>query len=141
MIKQKSDYSHDDIFMIIAKNFERIHQSMEQLTPAQTQSLSNLQQTSSTSWKNIAYSGISILQTYAGKDSVDSNISKISKNLLDSMTDELIKSIKIQSNFTKLYWDICRQNIEEFNKNAEMITELNKNFASFYQKILKNDVK
>ena len=114
---------------------------MEQLTPAQTQSLSNLQQTSSTSWKNIAYSGISILQTYAGKDSVDSNISKISKNLLDSMTDELIKSIKIQSNFTKLYWDICRQNIEEFNKNAEMITELNKNFASFYQKILKNDVK
>ena len=138
-MEQKSNDKHDDVFMTIAKNFDKIHQSVEQLTPMQTQSLSNLQQTSLTSWKNVTCSSISILQAYAGQNSVNSDIAKISKDLLDSMTDELIKGIKLQSNFTRVYWDVARQNIEEINRNMEMITELNKKFIFFYQQMLNEE--
>ena len=139
MMKQKSNDKHDDVFMTIAKNFDKIHQSVEQLTPMQTQSLSNLQQTSLTSWKNVACSSISILQAYADQNSVNSDITKISKDLLDSMTDELIRGIKLQSNFTRVYWDVARQNIEEINRNMKMITELNKKFIFFYQQMLNEE--
>lgn len=141
MIEQKSSDNHDDVFATLTKNFEKIHQSVEQLTSLQIQSLSNLQQSSLVSWKNAVCSGISILQAYAGQNFVDSNTSKLSKDLLDRMTNELIRSMKLHNDFSKIYWDVTRQNVEELDSNTETITELNKKFASFYQHNLKNDKK
>lgn len=140
MVEEKSEYDND-VFETIVKNFDKIHQSMEQLTPMQTQSMSNLQQASLKSWKNVAHSSISILQAYAGQNSGDPGIHKISKNLLDTITDELIKGIKLQSNFAKIYWDITKQNLEEINRNTVLITELTQKFASNYQQMVKKDEK
>lgn len=84
MMKQKSNDNQDDVFVTLTKNFDKIHQSIEQLTPIQIQSLSNLQQAYLTYWKNTTCSSISILQGYLSSDVVDSNTGKISKELLDT---------------------------------------------------------
>lgn len=141
MMKQKFNDNQDDFFVTLSKNFDKIHQSMEQLTPIQTQSLSNLQQASFTYWKNVACSNISLLQVYANPEFVDSNIAKISKNFLDSITNEFINVIKLQSNFAKTYWDVTKKNVEDFNRNTETITAMSRKYATFYQHILKNTQK
>lgn len=134
-MNQKSTETKKDIFTDISDNIKKIHESVEHLTPSYTQSLSNLQQEFLTSWKNITSSNISIQQQYANQTGVSIETTEISTQVIHKITEEFIRGLEIQNKLIQTLWDTSRQNIQVIDKNAETITELNKNFINSWIKI------
>ncbi len=115
-----------NIFESMAYGFDQIHNSIEQLTPRYTQSLSNLQQEYLTTWKNMVCSNITLQREYSKKLGLSTESMEIVTQIIQKMTKEVIKGFKVQSNFIQTWLDTSQQNIHAINKNSTTFSEVNK---------------
>ena len=123
-MNQESDKK--DIFVSIGESFDKIHNSIEQSTPVYTQSLSNLQQEYLTAWKNMMCSNITLQQEYAEKIGLSTESTQITTQIIQKMTEGMLKGFKIQSEFIQTWLDTSKQNIHRINENSITFTEVNK---------------
>ena len=127
-MSQESDKK--DIFVSIGESFDKIHNSIEQSTPVYTQSLSNLQQEYLTAWKNMMCSNITLQKEYVKKIGLNTESKEITTQVIQKVTDEMIKGLKIQSKFIQTWLDTSKQNIHRINENSITFTEVNKKFIN-----------
>lgn len=127
-MNQESDKK--DIFVSIGENFDKIHNSIEQSTPVYTQSLSNLQQEYLTAWKNMMCSNITLQKEYVKKIGLGTESMEITTQIIQKVTDEMLKGLKIQSKFIQTWLDTSKQNIHRINENSITFTEVNKKFIN-----------
>ena len=127
-MNQESDKK--DIFVSMAESFDKIHNSIEQSTPVYTQSLSNLQQEYLTAWKNMMCSNITLQQEYVKKIGLGTESMEITTQVIQKVTDEMLKGLKIQSKFIQTWLDTSKQNIHRINENSITFTEVNKKFIN-----------
>ena len=80
-------------------------------------------------------SNLSIQQLYANQTGIDGDPTRISTGIIQKMTNDFIKGLQIQSKFIQTCWDTSRQTIKKINSNAEILTELNKNFINFSMRV------
>jgi len=126
-MNQESDKK--DVFVSMAESFDKIHSNIEQSTPVYIQSLSNLQQEYFAAWKNMMCSSITLQQGYAGKIGLRTE-SMETTQLIQKMTEEMLKGFKIQSKFLQTWLDTSKQNIHGINENSTTFTEVNKKFIN-----------
>jgi len=127
-MNQESDKK--DIFVSIGESFDKIHNSIEQSTPVYTQSLSNLQQEYLTAWKNMMCSNITLQKEYVKKIGLNTESKEITTQIIQKVTDEMLKGLKIQSKFIQTWLDTSKQNIHRINENSITFTEVNKKFIN-----------
>ena len=119
-----------DVFVSLAENFDKIHSIIEQSTPVYIQSLSNLQQEYLATWKNIMCSNITLQQEYAEKIGLSTASMQITTQIIQKITEEMLKGIKIQNKFIQTLLDTSKQNIHVINENSTTFTEVNKKFIN-----------
>ncbi len=127
-MNQESDKK--DVFVSMAESFDKIHSSIEQSTPVYTQSLSNLQQEYLTAWKNMMCSNITLQKEYVKKIGLNTESKEITTQIIQKVTDEMLKGLKIQSKFIQTWLDTSKQNIHRINENSITFTEVNKKFIN-----------
>ena len=123
-MNQESDKK--DVFVSMAESFDKIHSSIEQSTPVYTQSLSNLQQEYLAAWKNMMCSNITLQQEYAEKIGFSTESTQITTQIIQKMTEGMLKGFKIQSEFIQTWLDTSKHNIHRINENSITFTEVNK---------------
>jgi len=127
-MSQESDKK--DVFVSMAESFDKIHSSIEQSTPVYTQSLSDLQQEYLAAWKNMMCSNITLQQGYAEKIGLSTVSMEMTTQIIQKMTEEMLKGFKIQSKFIQTWLDTSKQNIHRINENSTTFTEVNKKFIN-----------
>lgn len=125
-MNQESDKKN--VFVSMAKSFDEIHNSIEQSTPVYTQSLSNLQQEYFATWKNMVCSNITLQQKYAEKIGFSTESMEITTQMIQKITEEMLKGFKIQNQFIQTWLDTSKQNIHRIKENSTTFTEVNKKF-------------
>ena len=119
-----------DVFVSLVENFDKIHNSIEQSTPVYIQSLSNLQQEYLATWKNMMCSNITLQKEYAKKIGLSAASMQITTQIIQKMTEEMLKGINIQNKFIQTWLDTSKQNIHRINENSTTYTEVNKKFIN-----------
>lgn len=119
-----------DVFVSLVENFDKIHNSIEQSTPVYIQSLSNLQQEYLSTWKNMMCSNITLQKEYAKKIGLSAASMQITTQIIQKMTEEMLKGINIQNKFIQTLLDTLKQNIHRINENSTTYTEVNKKFIN-----------
>ena len=119
-----------DVFVSLVENFDKIHNSIEQSTPVYIQSLSNLQQEYLSTWKNMMCSNITLQKEYAKKIGLSTASMQITTQIIQKMTEEVLKGINIQNKFIQTWLDTLKQNIHRINENSTTYTEVNKKFIN-----------
>lgn len=119
-----------DVFVSLVENFDKIHNSIEQSTPVYIQSLSNLQQEYLSTWKNMMCSNITLQKEYAKKIGLSATSMQITTQIIQKMTEEMLKGINIQNKFIQTWLDTLKQNIHRINENSTTYTEVNKKFIN-----------
>lgn len=119
-----------DVFVSLVENFDKIHNSIEQSTPVYIQSLSNLQQEYLSTWKNMMCSNITLQKEYAKKIGLSAASMQITTQIIQKMTEEMLKGINIQNKFIQTWLDTLKQNIHRINENSTTYTEVNKKFIN-----------
>lgn len=124
-----------DIFTSMAQGFDEIHNTIEQSTPAYTQSISNLQQEYLATWKNIICSNISSQKEYAKKMGLSAESTEVVSEIIQKMTDEMVKSFKIQNQVIQTWLDTSKENIQRINDNSTTFVDANKKFMGLFTKV------
>jgi len=119
-----------DVFVSMAESFDKIHSSIEQSTPVYIQSLSNLQQEYFAAWKNMMCSSITLQQGYAEKIGLRTESMEKTTQIIQKMTDEMLRGFEIQSKFIQTWLDSSKQNIHRINENSTTFTQVNKKFIN-----------
>jgi len=119
-----------DVFVSLVENFDKPHSGIEQSTPVYIQSLSNLQQEYLSTWKNMMCSNITLQKEYAKKIGLNAASMQITTQIIQKMTEEMLKGINIQNKFIQTWLDILKQNIHKINENSTIFTEVNKKFIN-----------
>ena len=119
-----------DVFVSLAEIFDKTHSSVEQSIIVYMQSLSNLQQEYLATWKNMMCSNITLQKEYAKKIGLSSASMQITTQIIQKMTEEMLKGINIQNKFIQTWLDISKQNIHKINENSTIFTEVNKKFIN-----------
>ena len=125
-----------DIFVSMTENFDKIHNSIEQSTPVYIQSMSNLQQEFLATWKNMMCSSITLQQGYAEKMGLNTESMEKTTQIIQKITEEMVKGFKIQSEFVRTWLDTSKQNIHRINENSTTFTEVNKKFINSLTNVL-----
>ena len=120
------------MFTSVEQGFEKIHSSVQRLTPAYTQSMSNLQQQALTAWKNFVCSGISIQRQYAEKAGMKTETVEVTSQIIQRMAEEAARSFEVQGTMVRAFLDASEQNLKKFNDHTTMYTEWQKRFADYY---------
>ncbi|MDH3490083.1 MAG: hypothetical protein OEL56_06510 [Nitrosopumilus sp.] len=125
---QKDSSDDVDVFTSVEQSFDKMHNSVERLTPRYTQSLTNLQQEIHTAWKNLTCSSISVQRQYAEKIGLNTISSDLLTQIIQKMAEETNRSFEIQSNIVQTFLEMSKQNIQIFNENATTFAEWQKKF-------------
>lgn len=126
----KQESIKKNIFESMTQSFDKIHNNIEQSTPQYTQSLSNLQQEYLATWKNMVCSNITLQQEYSKKIGFSTESMEITTQIIQKMTEEVIKGFRVQSDFIQTWLDALQKNIHTINENSTTFSEVNKKFVT-----------
>lgn len=129
MSKQLTE-STNDVFAVSAKNFDKIHSTVEKTTPQYLQSFTSLQQEYLATWSSIVHSAISLQQNFANKIGINTNAPENTNVAFQDVTEGIIKVIDVQSKIVQTALDTTKQNIKTINDNASNFAELNQNIVN-----------
>ena len=129
---QKNNNNDVDVFTLVEQSFDKVHNNIERLTPAYTQSLSNFQQEILTTWKNLIGYGISVQRQYAEKIGLDTRSGDLLTHAAPRIAEETSRTFEMQSNFVQTFLETSMQNIQRFNENATMYVEFQKKIIDSY---------
>ncbi|MGI9567581.1 MAG: hypothetical protein ACR2LL_11295 [Nitrosopumilus sp.] len=108
-INNNSNNDDAEVFTPVEQGFEKVHSSIQRLTPAYTQSMSNLQQEILAVWKNLVCSGISTQRQYAEKTRLKTDSADIMTQIMQRMAEETARSFEMQESIIRAFLDSSRQ--------------------------------
>jgi hypothetical protein len=116
-----------DVFSIYAKSFDKVHGAIEKSSPQLLQSMTNLHQEYLATWSNFVNSTLAIQQQYATKIGVNTTAPETTTNVVNEITDGLVKMIDANNKMVQTALDATRQNFKTINDNATAYAELGQN--------------
>ncbi|KAG2474400.1 MAG: hypothetical protein NPMRTH4_450009 [Nitrosopumilales archaeon] len=138
MSKQQTQ-STNDVFAVCAKNFDKIHSTVEKNTPQYLQSFTSLQQEYLATWSSIVHSTIALQQNFANKIGMNTNAPENTNVTFQDVTEGIIKAIDVQSKIVQTALDTTKQNIKTINDNASNFAELNQNIINAWITVWKTN--
>jgi len=116
-----------DVFSMYAKSFDKVHGAIEKSSPQLLQSVTNLHQEYLATWSNFVHSALAIQQQYTNKIGVNTTSPETTTNVVNEITDGLVKMIDANNKMVQTALDATRQNFRTVNDNASAYAELSQN--------------
>ena len=116
-----------DVFSVHAKSFDKIHGAIEKSSPQLLQSMTNLHQEYLATWSNFVHSALAIQQQYTSKTGINTTAPETTTNVVNEITNGVVKMIDINNKMIQTALDATRQNFRTINDNATAYAELNQN--------------
>jgi hypothetical protein len=116
-----------EIYTTYKQNIDKFFDDIEKSAPQYLQSITNLQQEYTSSWRNTIESAISLQQEFTTKAGINTNVPVAVIKAVNDVTEEVIKARAVQNKVVLAAIDATRQNIKTFNENAKAFAGLNEN--------------
>lgn len=113
-----------DVYTTYKHNVDKFFDEVEKSIPQYHQSITNLQRSYATAWKNIIESTISIQREFATKSGTNTNIPQSVAKMINDVSEEMIKTQAVQNKAFLTAIDATHQGINSFNDNAKSFTGL-----------------
>jgi len=83
-------------------------------------------------WKNIVNANISIQHEFAIKAGYNTNLTDVSRKIVDDMTEEVVKARTVRDKIAIATIEATTKNIKTWNDNAKTFADLNRNILAFW---------
>jgi hypothetical protein len=83
-------------------------------------------------WKNVINANISIQKEFATKAGYNTNLTDVSRKIVDDMTEEVVKARTVRDKIAIATIETSTKNIKTWNDNANTFADLNRNIVDFW---------
>lgn len=128
----KSQENKQDVHDVIKKNFETYFQEVQKVMPQYHQSFTTLQENFLGAWKKTINSSIELQKEWAKNANIETNIPKEYANMIQSISEEYIKSKDIQNQFVLTTLETINNNVKNHHISFESAIEFNKKIFSYW---------
>ena len=113
-----------DVYVTFKHNMDKFFDEIENSILQQQQSITNLQRSCTTAWKNIIESSISVQREFVNKSGTNVNVPPAVAKVINDASEEMIKAQAVQNKTLMAAIDATQQGINAFNENAKSFTGL-----------------
>ena len=116
-----------DNFAAFQQSSNKYFADVENSVQRYQQATSDLQDEYIKAWKNVVNANISLQKEFAIKSGFNSNLPEAGQNLVENMTEQVIKTRSVRDQIAVATIETAKKNIKAWNDNANTFADLNRN--------------
>ena len=114
-------------FAVIQQANDKYFADVEKCVPRYQQAISELQDEYVQAWKKVTNATISLQKEFVIKSGFNSNLPKAAQNVIENMTEGVIKARSVRDQIALTTIEVAKKNIKAWNDNANTFADLNRN--------------
>ena len=114
-------------FTVFQQANDKYFADVENCVPRYQQAISELQDEYVQAWKKVTNATISLQKEFAIKSGFNSNLPEAGQNLVENMTEQVIKTRSVRDQIALTTIEVAKKNIKAWNDNANTFADLNRN--------------
>ena len=126
-IEQISKEQTKDNFAAFQQSSNKYFADVENSVQRYQQATSDLQDEYIKAWKNVVNANISLQKEFANKTGFNSNLPEAAQNLVENMTEQVVKTCSVRDQIALTTIEVTKKNIKAWNDNANTFADLNRN--------------
>ncbi len=126
-IEQISKEQTKDNFAACQQSSNKYFADIENSVQRYQQATSDLQDEYIKAWKKVTNANISLQKEFANKTGFNSNLPEAAQNLVENMTEQVIKTCSVRDQIALTTIEVTKKNIKAWNDNANTFADLNRN--------------
>lgn len=131
-LEQITTEKSKDSFGAYQKSSNKYFADVEHSAPQYHQAISELQDAYVQTWKNVVNANISIQHEFANKAGYNTNLTDVSRKIVDDMAEEVVKARTVRDKIAIATIEATTKNIKTWNDNAKTFADLNRNILEFW---------
>ena len=129
------DSNSKDLFFACRQNTDKLFHGVMQSVPKYYQASTNVQQEFLQSCENITNSTLTLQKEYVYASGIAKNIPDNFIQLIQNVTEKIIKTMSIQNQMLLTTIDTTQDGIKTFNDNVQSFTDLNKHVLKSWMSV------
>ena len=129
------DPNSKDLFFAYKQNTDKLFHGVMQSVPKYYQASTNVQQEFLQSCENITNSTLTLQKEYVYASGIAKNIPDNFIQLIQNVTEKIIKTMSIQNQILLTTIDTAQDGIKTFNDNVQSFTNLNKHILKSWMSV------
>lgn len=125
--EQISKKQTKDNFAAFQQSSNKYFADVENSIQRYQQATSDLQDEYIKAWKNVVNANISLQKEFANKTGFNSNLPEATQNVIENITESVIKTRSVRDQITVATIEAAKKNIKAWNDNANTFADLNRN--------------
>ncbi len=125
--EQISKEQTKDNFAAFQQSSNKYFADVENSIQRYQQATSDLQDEYIKAWKNVTTATISLQKEFAIKSGFNSNLPEAAQNVIENITESVIKTRSVRDQITVATIEATKKNIKAWNDNANTFADLNRN--------------
>ena len=125
--EQISKEQTKDNFAAFQQSSNKYFADVENSVQRYQQATSDLQDEYIKAWKKVTNANISLQKEFANKTGFNSNLPEAAQNLVENMTEQVIKTRSVRDQIALTTIEVAKKNIKAWNDNANTFADLNRN--------------
>ena len=125
--EQISKEQTKDNFAAFQQSSNKYFTDVENSVQRYQQATSDLQDEYIKAWKNVVNANISLQKEFANKTGFNSNLPEATQNVIENITESVIKTRSVRDQITVATIEATKKNIKAWNDNANTFADLNRN--------------
>ena len=125
--EQISKEQTKDNFAAFQQSSNKYFADVENSVQRYQQATSDLQDEYIKAWKNVVNANISLQKEFANKTGFNSNLPEATQNVIENITESVIKTRSVRDQITVATIEAAKKNIKAWNDNANTFADLNRN--------------
>ena len=125
--EQISKEQTKDNFAAFQQSSNKYFADVENSVQRYQQATSDLQDEYIKAWKNVVNANISLQKEFANKTGFNSNLPEATQNVIENITESVIKTRSVRDQITVATIEATKKNIKAWNDNANTFADLNRN--------------
>jgi len=125
--EQISKEQTKDNFAAFQQSSNKYFADVENSVQRYQQATSDLQDEYIKAWKNVVNANISLQKEFANKTGFDSNLPEATRNIIENITESVIKTRSVRDQIGVATIEAAKKNIKAWNDNANTFADLNRN--------------
>ncbi len=125
--EQISKEQTKDNFAAFQQSSNKYFADIENSKQRYQQATSDLQDEYIKAWKNVVNANISLQKEFANKTGFNSNLPEATQNVIENITESVIKTRSVRDQITVATIEATKKNIKAWNDNANTFADLNRN--------------
>ena len=116
-----------DNFAAFQQSSNKYFADVENSVQRYQQATSDLQDEYIKAWEKVTNANISLQKEFANKTGFNSNLPEAAQNLVENMTEQVIKTCSVRDQIALTTIEVAKKNIKAWNDNANTFADLNRN--------------